>query len=71
MVSDPLTKFMFCSPAEGAVALVFASEKRARELGLAGVGLRAAAVRSRPAGSFEVFSPALDYVRGSSPTTSE
>lgn len=69
MVSDPLTKFMFCSPAEGAVALVFASDKRARELGLAGVGFRAAAVRSRPAGSFEVFSPALDYVRGSSPTT--
>lgn len=69
MVSDPLTKFMFCSPAEGAVALVFASEKRARELGCAGVGLRAAVVRSRPVGSFEVFSPALDYVRGLSPTT--
>jgi acetyl-CoA acetyltransferase len=68
MVSDPLTKFMFCSPAEGAVALIFASEKRARELGLPAVRLRAAAVRSRPPGSFEVFSPALDIARGSSPT---
>ncbi|WP_019517674.1 thiolase family protein [Sphingomonas sp. Mn802worker] len=68
MVSDPLTKFMFCSPAEGAVALIFASEKRARELGLPAIRLRAAAVRSRPPGSFEVFSPALTIVRGPSPT---
>ncbi len=68
MVSDPLTKFMFCSPAEGAVSLIFASEKKARELGLSGVRLRAVAVRTRPAGSFEVFSPALDLERGGSPT---
>jgi acetyl-CoA acetyltransferase len=69
MVSDPLTKFMFCSPAEGAVALIFASEKRARQLGLPAVRLRAAALRSRPPGSFEVFSPALEIERGPSPTT--
>ena len=69
MVSDPLTKFMFCSPGEGAVALIFASGKRARELGLPAVRLRAAAVRSRPPGSFEVFSPALQIERGPSPTT--
>nr|WP_314443488.1 thiolase family protein [uncultured Sphingomonas sp.] len=68
MVSDPLTKYMFCSPAEGAVALVFASERKARELGLPSVKLRAAAVRSRPPGSFEVFSPALEIERGPSPT---
>jgi len=68
MVSDPLTKFMFCAPAEGAVALIFASEKRARQLGLPTVRLRAAAVRSRPPGSFEVFAPALDITRGPSPT---
>ena len=68
MVSDPLTKFMFCSPAEGAVALIFASEAKAKELGLPAVRLRAAAVRSRPPGSFEVFSPALDVDRGLSPT---
>ena len=68
MVSDPLTKFMFCSPGEGAVALLLASRRKARELGLSAVRLRAAAVRTRPTGSFEVFSPALDLDRGGSPT---
>ncbi len=68
MVSDPLTKFMFCSPAEGAVALIFASEAKAKSLALPAVRLRAATVRSRPPGSFEVFSPALDIDRGLSPT---
>ncbi len=69
MVSDPLTKFMFCSPAEGAVALVLASGRKASEMGLPAVKLRAAAIRTRPPGSFEVFSPALDIERGGSPTT--
>jgi acetyl-CoA acetyltransferase len=69
MVSDPLTKFMFCSPAEGAVALILASGRKARELGLPAVRLRAAAVRTRPPGSFEVFSPALELERGPSPST--
>ncbi|HUD91636.1 thiolase family protein [Sphingobium sp.] len=69
MVSDPLTKFMFCSPGEGGVALLLASGRKARELGLPSVRLRAAAVRTRPPGSFEVFSPALDLERGGSPTT--
>lgn len=68
MVSDPLTKLMFCSPGEGAVALIFASERRARELGLPAVKVRAAVVRSRPPGSFEVFAPAIDSERGPSPT---
>ena len=68
MVSDPFTKYMFCSPAEGAVALVFASGKKARELGLPAVKLRSAVVRSRPVGSFEVFSPSLDIERGETPT---
>jgi len=68
MVSDPLTKFMFCSPAEGAVALILASEAKAKSLGLPAVRLRAASVRSRPPGAFEVFSPALDIDRGLSPT---
>ncbi|MEK6722070.1 MAG: thiolase family protein [Pseudomonadota bacterium] len=69
MVSDPLTKFMFCSPGEGAVALLLASGRKARERGLPAVRLRAAAVRTRPPGSFEVFSPALDLERGGSPTS--
>ncbi|XHR99197.1 acetyl-CoA acetyltransferase [Sphingomonas sp. DBB INV C78] len=68
MVSDPLTKFMFCSPAEGGVALILASEKKARELGRDQIRIKAACVRSRPPGSFEVFSPSLDIERGVSPT---
>lgn len=42
MVSDPLTKYMFCSPAEGGTALILASEKKARELGLSGPKVRGA-----------------------------
>ncbi|MEO8811989.1 MAG: thiolase family protein [Caulobacteraceae bacterium] len=68
MVSDPLTKFMFCSPAEGGVALVLASDKKMRELGLSGPRVRGAAVRTRVNGSFEVFAPSLDVERGPSPT---
>lgn len=66
MVSDPLTKFMFCSPAEGGVALIVASARKARELGLSGPKVRGAAIRTRPVGSFEVFAPSLDVVRGQS-----
>jgi acetyl-CoA acetyltransferase len=68
MVNDPLTKFMFCSPSEGGVALILASETKARELGRTQVRLRAVAMRSRPVGSFEVFAPAIDLERGVTPT---
>ena len=68
MVSDPLTKFMFCAPAEGGAALVLASDRKMRELGLAGPKIRGAAVRTRVEGSFEVFSPSLEITRGPSPT---
>lgn len=68
MVNDPLTKYMFCSPSEGAVALVLASAGKARELGATPVWVKAAVVRTRPPGSFEVFSPSLDLERGPSPT---
>lgn len=68
MVSDPLTKYMFCSPAEGAVALILATEKKARALGGPLIRLDAAAMRTRPAGSFEVFAPSIDIERGGSST---
>jgi acetyl-CoA acetyltransferase len=68
MVSDPLNKFMFCSPAEGGVALVLASGKKARELGRTQVRIAAVATRTRPPGSFEVFAPCLDIKRGQSST---
>ena len=68
MLSDPLTKYMFCSPAEGGAALILASDKKMRELGLSGPRVLGAAVRTRVHGSFEVFSPSLDIERGPSPT---
>jgi acetyl-CoA acetyltransferase len=68
MVSDPLTKFMFCSPAEGGVALILAGGQKARELGRDQVKILGATVRTRVEGSFEVFAPMLDLARGPSPT---
>jgi acetyl-CoA acetyltransferase len=68
MLNDPLTKFMFCSPSEGAVALIVASEKRARELGNTRIRIKAISMRTRPAGSFEVFAPYLSLERGDSAT---
>lgn len=68
MISDPLTQYMFCSPSEGGVALILASEKKARELGRTQVKLRGAAFKTRPEHSFEVFSPLLSVERGETPT---
>jgi len=68
MVSDPLTKYMFCSPSEGGAALVVASARKMRALGLAGPRVRAVALRSREEGSFEVFAPSLDIKRSLAPT---
>ena len=68
MVNDPLTKYMFCSPAEGAVALILASEKKVKELGADAVKIASVAVRTRPPGSFEVFSASVDIDNGGKPT---
>jgi acetyl-CoA acetyltransferase len=68
LVCDPLRKFMFCSPSEGGVALILASDRKMRELGLEGPRVRGAAVRTRVDGSFEVFSPMLEIGRAPSPT---
>ena len=69
MINHPLRKFMFCSPAEGGVALILASEKKVRELGADAIKIAAVAVRTRPPGSFEVFAPGLDVNEGEKPTT--
>lgn len=66
LVSDPLTKLMFCSPGEGAVAIVL----RRSDLGPSAdrsVHVLAAEMRSRPFGSFEVLSPAI--LGGGEPTS--
>lgn len=69
MVNDPLTKYMFCSPAEGAVALILASARKVRELGADAVRIASVAFRTRPEGSFEVFAPSIDVEPGGKPTT--
>jgi acetyl-CoA acetyltransferase len=68
MVNDPLNKYMFCSPAEGGVALILASEKKARELGKPLIRLKTSVMRTRPPGSFEVFAASISVERGLSPT---
>ena len=68
MLNYPLTQYMFCSPDEGAVAVVVCSEQRAREFATPAVQLRAVTMRTRRWGSFEVFAPWLSIDRGHSPT---
>jgi acetyl-CoA acetyltransferase len=66
MVNDPLRQYMFCSPGEGAVALVLARGEKAR--GRRPVLLRSAVFKTRRFGSFEVFSPSIPVHDGVSPT---
>jgi len=68
MLNEPLRKYMFCSPAEGAAALVLASAAAVRKFGGKPVTLRAAVIRTRNFGSFEVFSPSLALQRAPSPS---
>ena len=68
MLSYPLTQYMFCSPGEGGVALILASADRARELTNTPVFLKAAVVRSRRFGSFEVMAPHLAPEHATGPT---
>lgn len=68
MISDPLTQYMYCSPGEGAIALVLCRADKARQYTDRPVFLRAAALRSRRFGSFEVFSPWLALERADSPS---
>jgi acetyl-CoA C-acetyltransferase len=59
MVNDPLTKYMFCSPGEGAVALVVCREEHAHRYTNTPVFISAAVMRTRLAGTFEVFGPSM------------
>jgi acetyl-CoA C-acetyltransferase len=68
MVNHPLTQYMFCSPGEGAVALVLARGQRLRDSSEPVVFLRSVAFRTRKFGSFEVFSPSIPIQSAPSPT---
>jgi acetyl-CoA acetyltransferase len=68
MLSYPLTKYMFCSPAEGAVALILARADQAHKYTDTPVFLKAAVVRSRRFGSFEVLAPSIAAEFATGPT---
>lgn len=65
VVNDPLTQYMFCSPGEGAAAIVLANDRRSSS-SRRSVYLRSIVTATRRTGSFEVFSPG---VSGSDPTS--
>ncbi len=69
LVNDPLTKYMFCSPGEGGAAVILARSDQAERFAGMPVRMRAAVMRSRPFGTFEVFSPWLPPGRLSSVST--
>ncbi|MBU6257665.1 MAG: thiolase family protein [Burkholderiales bacterium] len=68
MVSEPLRQFMFCNPAEGGAAVVLCRASVARRYQARPVRVRAAVVRTRHHGSFEVFSPMLAAQAAPAPT---
>ncbi|MBV8959021.1 MAG: thiolase family protein [Actinobacteria bacterium] len=67
MLNDPLTQYMFCSPDEGAAAVVLVRGDNAGNYPAPPVYLKAATVQTRRFGAFEVFSPWLPAERGETP----
>jgi acetyl-CoA acetyltransferase len=59
MLNYPLTQYMFCSPDEGAAAVVLCNAEHAHRYTDKPVYLRATTVRTRRLGAFEVHSPWL------------
>jgi acetyl-CoA acetyltransferase len=68
MLSYPLTQYMFCSPGEGGVALILARSDQAHKYTKNPVYLKAAVIRSRRHGSFEVLAPSLALEHSDGPT---
>ncbi len=68
MVNDPLTQYMFCSPDEGAAAIVLCKASVAHRYSARPIYLKASVVRTRRLGAFEVHSPWLPLERADAPT---
>lgn len=68
MVNNPLTQYMFCSPDEGAAAVVLCHADRAKEFTDTPIYLRASEIRTRKIGAFEVHSPSIPLEREDAPT---
>jgi len=67
MLAYPLTQYMFCSPGEGGVALVVCRADLAHKYSDKPVYLKAAVMRSRRFGSFEVKTSWLPKEEGDGP----
>jgi len=68
MVCDPLRQYHFCSPSEGAAAVVVCRADVARRYTTKPVLLRADVFRTRLYGSFETMSPSVPSEGAESPT---
>ncbi len=68
MLNYPLTQYMFCSPDEGAAAVVLCKAEHAHRYTDTPVYLRATEVRTRRLGAFEVHSPWLPIEQTVGPT---
>ncbi|BBZ70566.1 thiolase family protein [Mycobacterium paraseoulense] len=68
VVNYPLTQYMYCNPDEGAAALVLCRADIAHEFTSAPVYVRAAELRTRREGAFELQSPSLPLDSAPSPT---
>jgi acetyl-CoA C-acetyltransferase len=68
MLNYPLTHYMFCSPDEGAAAVVLCRADQARRYTDTPIYLRASTVRTRRLGAFEVHSPWLPIEETEGPT---
>src|SRR5689334_9828431 len=68
MLNYPLTQYMFCSPDEGAAAVVLCRPDRAHRYTDTPIYLRASVVRTRRLGAFEVHSPWLPIEETAGPT---
>jgi acetyl-CoA C-acetyltransferase len=68
MLNYPLTQYMFCSPDEGAGAVLLCRAELASKYTTKPVYLRASAVRTRRFGAFEVHSPYVPLETTEGPT---
>jgi acetyl-CoA acetyltransferase len=68
MLNYPLTQYMFCTPDEGAAALVLCRADQAHRYTSHPIYLRASTVRTRRLGAFEVHSPWLPVEEDLAPT---
>ena len=68
MLNYPLTQYMFCSPDEGAAAVVLCRADKAHLYTDTPIDLRASVVRTRRLGAFEVHSPWLPVEQTVGPT---